>query len=77
MTSESLLRMIIFLNVGSVLAEACFADPPAPAVVPAGEDSVAAFIKIDILARQTCTGLGACQGAALHDHGSGRLPRNE
>lgn len=77
MTSESLLRMIIFLDVGSVSAEVCFADPPAPGVVPAGEDSVAAFIKIDILARQTCTGLGACQGAALHDHGSGRLPRNE
>lgn len=66
-TSRRVLRAlpIVLLSLG-LHCIVCRAEPPttAPAASqPAGRSSVQ-FI---VLARQTCEGLGACQGASIHD----------
>lgn len=48
----------------------CRADRPAtgPAVSqPATQPAGTALVQFTVLARQTCDGLGACQGASIHD----------
>jgi hypothetical protein len=48
----------------------CVAESPRSGpqtIAPAAPPSARSAIQVEILGRQTCEGLGACQGASLHD----------
>jgi len=61
---------LLELVILGILCRPCVADFPAsaPSVAPpATQPSAACSIHVEILAQQSCEGLGACQGASVHD----------
>jgi hypothetical protein len=58
--------VVLILAATLLCGQACLADAPAttqPTTQPVNESA----IQIDIVAHQSCEGLGACQGASIHD----------